>query len=264
MKDFVIHYFKGKELEKRKEINLLMQNWKKDVEKYRKDKRGCYFASDGFFPGYYNKKRVLFIAREARWMTSDGYDDYISTFMKVFFPRDNQNLNAFTRRILYIIYGVKNNGKLNFNDVKSKTADCIAKEMLVTNDYGYAIMNMSKYSNERSDGGVANKKLINKFLSHSQLGSKNYFQEELQILLPDIIITGNLWNGIIDKDYLNACFGVNIGEKKPIKSKNSADLYEIKIEKKPIKLINTYHFASRNTSDKEDFYDPVMKLIFND
>jgi hypothetical protein len=262
MEDYVINDFKGKEREKRKEINLLMQDWKREVEKYRKEKRGYYFASDGFFPNYFNQKiKILFIGREARHTATDGYDDYIATFMKVFFVRYNQNINAFTRRVLYIVEGVKNNGKLKFKDVKTKTANCIAKEMLATKNYGYAIMNMSKYSNEGKDGGVANKKLINDFLEHSSLVIKDYFQKEIKILSPDFIITDNLWNGIINKDYLKMCFGVDIDQQKP-KSIGSADLYEIKIQKKPIKLINTYHFSSQNTFDNGDFYYPIMKLIF--
>jgi hypothetical protein len=262
MEDYVINDFKGKEREKRKEINLLMQDWKREVEKYQKGKRGYYFASDGFFPNYFNQKiKILFIGREARNTATEGYDDYIATFMKSFFIRDNQNGKPFTRRVLYIVEGVKNNGKLKFKDVETKTAECIAKEMLATKNYGYAIMNMSKYSNERPDGGKANKKLINDFLEHSSLIIEDYFQKEIKILSPDFIITDHLWNGIINKDSLKSCFGVDIEKEKPKKSIGSADLYEIKIQKKPIKLINTYHFSSRK-SDQYDFYDPVMKLIF--
>jgi len=261
MKDYILNHFKGEELEKRKEINLLMKNWRNEVENVRKIKRDCYFASDGFFPNYFNQKiKILFIAREARWITADDYNDYIATFIKVFFPRDNQNKNAFTRRVLRITEGIKNNGAIKFDNLK--TADNIAKEMIKSNDFGYAVMNVSKYSNERKDGGNANKKMINNFLEHSLSSKINYFQNELNILSPDIIITGNLWNGIISKEYLKLCFGFDLEKIKPRKRNGSVDLYEININNKLTKLLNVYHFSSRNTSDKNDFYLPIMKLLF--
>ena len=263
MTDFLKDNFKGIEQAKRLEINELMKNWRHEVENNRKIKRDCYFASDGFFPGYFNQKqKVLFIAREAKYMTADGYDDYVATFMKVFFERDNQNKSSFIRWTLYIVEGIKNNGMIKFKDVKKKSADKIAKEMLATNNYGYAVMNVSKYSNERSDGGTANKSMIKNFLEHSSINGIKYFKKELEILTPDIIITGHLWNGIIHKEYLKSCFNFDIDKQKPNKSKNSVDLYEIKLNNKSTKLINTYHFSSRNKSDENDFYNPVMKLVF--
>jgi hypothetical protein len=265
MKDPILKYFKGNENDKRKLINSLMYDWKKEVKNNRENSKGkksdCYFNGDGFFPGYYNqKKKLLFVGREARWVASGPYpEDYIADFINWFKYNDDHNKKSFTRHILYIAYGIKNNGILKFEEVKEKTANGIAKEMVKNNDYGYAMMNISKYSNEKDSGAIADKKLINRFLEHSPLDKRNYFQEELAILEPDIIITGNLWKGNINENYLDLCFGKM---KKTKEIEDKAALYEIKIAQRKIKLIDIYHFSSRY-KDKEYFYDPIMKLVFN-
>jgi hypothetical protein len=264
MKDSILNLFKDNELEKRMAINSLMRDWEKEVENNRNGskakKSDCYFNADGFFPGYYNqKKKLVFVGREARWVASGGYSDYIANFINWFRKNDDHNQKSFTRHILYIAYGVKNNGTIEFKDVKRKTANGIAKEMVKNNDYGYAMINISKYSNEKDSGAVADINLINRFLEHSPLEKRNYFQEELAILEPDIITTGNLWDGKINKNYLDLCFG----KRKQLKDSDGiADLYEVNISGRKIELINTYAFSSRY-SDKDFFYDPIMKLIFN-
>jgi len=142
-----------------------------------------WFSSDGFYPGYYSKKpKVLFIGREPRWAQTCGYTDNIALFMLDFIKRPDHNQSFFTRRLLYIVEGIKNKGKLKFEEVREKTACVIAKEMDKTNDYGYAVINISKYSNGAEDGGNANYKLINSFLEHSNLEKRNFFHEELAIL----------------------------------------------------------------------------------
>jgi hypothetical protein len=269
MKDPIMKKFSGIEVEKRKKINLLMQDWRNAIPsikiKFADDNKNYpakdYFAGDGFFPSYYSQKiKVLFIGREARWMTVLGYNDYIATFMLEFFQKNNDhNQRQFTRHLLYIVEGIKSNGSLKFEEVKRKTANGIAKEMVSSNDYGYAMMNISKYSNDSKGGDVANVKLINSFLEHSSLEKRNFFQEELAILDPDVIITGNLWDGKIEHKYLDFCFG----EKKKIKEiRGKAIVYETKVLRKKIKLIDLYAFSSRY-SDKEYFYDPIMKLLFH-
>jgi hypothetical protein len=270
MKDPILKYFNGIEAEKRKKINSLMRDWQKAISgekiKFPDDNKNYpsekYFAGDGFFPGYFSKKpRVLFILRETRWMMTCGFEDCIATVMRDFFPKKNDhNKNPTTRHILYIVEGIKHKGTLKFNEVKEKTANGIAKKMVETNDYGYATMNISKYSNDSEDGANANTKLINSFLEHSHLEKRNFFQEELAILEPDVIITGNLWYGKIQKEYLDLCFG---GEPKIThKISDKAEVREIRVSNRKIKLINLYQFSSRY-SDKEYFYDPVMKILFH-
>jgi len=263
MSDPIMKYFKGIEVEKRKKINSLMRDWKKAIPDVKVKIGNKYyhakdcFASDGFYPGYYSKKpKVLFIGREARWAKVEK--DNIAQFLLDFINRDDHNQGSFTRRLFYIVEGIKSKGTLNFKEVHKKTANGIAKELRKTKDYGYAIMNISKYSNGAKDGGKANYKLINSFLEHSNLEKRNFFREELAILDPDVIITLNLWNGKIKSKYLDLCFGKMdfVGSIPDI-----ADEDEIRISNKKRKLININHLTSHK-SDKKDFYDPIMKLLF--
>jgi hypothetical protein len=267
MKDPIIKKFSGAEIEKRKMINSLMSDWRDAISspkiKFPDNNKNYpakdYFASDGFFPNYFSQDiKVLFVGRETRWMS--GKDGIATTMLDYFPKRNDHNKKQYTRHLLYIVEGIKSKGTLKFKEVKRKTAKGIAKEMVRANDYGFASMNISKYSNASNNSEVADKKLINSFLEHSHLEKRNFFQEELAILLPDVIITGNIWDGKIEQKYLDLCFGKvkEIG-----KIPGITVMYEIKVSKKKIKLIDLYHFSSR-FSDKEYFYDPVMKLLFHE
>ena len=240
-----------------------MEDWRNEVApnmiKFKDDKINysgdAYFTADGFFPGYYKQKnKLLFIGREPR---ERGGDDYIANFINHYKKNNDHNQFAFTRHILYIVQGVKSGGKIKFDDLEYPND--YAKKMVEKNDYGYAMMNISKYSNDSETGAKADVELMNKFLEHSNFKKRNYFKEELAILQPDIIITANLWDGKIGDDYLELFFG-KLEKRKNIEDK--AILYEMELNNQKIKLIDMYHFSSRVGTDKDYYYDPIMKLIF--
>jgi hypothetical protein len=266
MTDKIISLFSGIEIQKREQINSLMSDWRSEIvskdrsEYFKKEDPLSYFSSDGFFPGYYNQKiKVLFVGREPRYM--DG--DYIEWMIKYY--RENNDLGkAFTRRLLFIVQGIKSNGELDFEEVKAETAIGIAKEMVSTNDYGFAFINISKYTNDTDGGGRADFYSINKFLEHSNLKNRNFFHEELEILDPDIIITGNLWEGHIEQNYLDLCFDKIEWEKINDDIDGKVNVSNIVLSGKSIKLLNTYAFADFTHSDKEYFYDPIMEIIFGE
>jgi hypothetical protein len=259
MTDNISSLFSDIEIQKRQEIISLMSDWQSEIaskdrsEYFDEEDPLSYFVTDGFFPGYYNQKiKVLFIGRETRYM---GGGDYIETMMKNY---ENKKHNAFTRHILQIVQGIKANGEIKFENLK-KATDC-AKEMVRTKDYGFAYMNISKYTNDTDDGAKADFYCINKFLEHSNLENRNYFREELEILDPDIIITGNLWRGINQK-YLDLCFGKLEWSKINDDIDGKVNVSKIILNDKRIKLLNVYAFASYY-SDKEFFYDPIMEIVF--
>jgi hypothetical protein len=267
MPDDISSRFLGIEIQKRQQIVSLMSDWQSEItRKYEIEPDPeywegyppiSYFISDGFFPGYYNQKiKALFIGRETRHMADEG--DWIKHTIKNYENDNKQNRKKFTRCLLYIIQGIKNKGKLKFENLK--TANDYAKEMASTNDYGFAFMNMSKYTNitGKSD---ADYDFINKFLEDSNLEYRNYFREELEILSPDVIITLHLWNGGIDQRYLDLCFGKIEWEKTNDAIDGKVNMSNIVLNGKSIKLLDTYHFASRYP-EKEYFYDPVMEILF--
>jgi hypothetical protein len=262
MKDAIAQYFTGIETEKRKALLALMDEWRESLA----DKEFAeFFIIDGFFPNYYKQThKVLFVGREARWITSGGDNivdgDYIGTSLD-WFKTGIQNNSTFWRHILQMVQLFKSEGKIEFEKLMSAN-DC-AREMAEKHDYGFAVINISKYSNDTDDGGKADWYTINQFLEDSQLEKRNFFYEELEILDPDIIITGNLWNGKINEKYLDLCFGKRTELETYPPESPEARLYEIDLGGKKVKLIDVYHFSSTKPN-KESFFTPIKKLLFSD
>jgi hypothetical protein len=263
MKDTIGQYFTGTETEKRKALLALMDEWRKSLAG---KEFAEFFYTDGFFPNYYKQKhRVLFVGREARWITSGGVNivdgDYIGTFLNWFKNNNDHNQVSFTRHILQMVQLIKSDGKIEFKQLMK--ANDYAKEMVEKHDYGFAVMNISKYSNDGNDGAHANIALIKQFLEDSQLEKHNYFQEEFKILDPEYIITANLWDGKIDHKSLELCFGKLTQVRAYPPESPEAILYEMDLGGKKIKVIDVYHFASTKP-DKDSFYTPIKELLFSE
>jgi len=260
------------EKQKNKELDSLFDEWisqlsknqtiVKNGDKDKKTPKDC-FAKDGFFPGYFapnnQGKRVVFIGRETR---SIGGDDFRET-SKAFFENENVNVNKnnWWRHILKIVYGIKKEGKENFKKVPS--AREIIDDMYKGNNFGFAVINISKFSNDNENNWQSNKKLIHRFIQDSKLEETHFFEKELEILEPDIIITGNLWDRkIIKSEDIDLCLPKsNFLETKNI-GKNIAEYGKYNLSGRLIDFIDLYHFSA-NKSEKDCFYDPVMKVLFN-
>ena len=244
-----------KEKEKNDELMRLFDEWISQLSK-NKDPidngngmcapSEC-FAKDGFFPGYFspeNKKKVLFITS------------------KHFFKNESCNKNNWWRRILYIVYGIQHGGKIAFSDIPQ--ANEIMKEMMnKKNGFGFAVMNVSKFSNDSDTDWQTNTSLVDRFLKDSELEKTNFFQRELEILEPDVIITANLWDGKIKNDYLELCLPKkNFSKKLKRLRENVAEYGKYNLNGKKIDYIDLYHFSAINKNDEEYFYNPVMKILF--
>ena len=252
-----------------KELDSLMKEWIKELSKNTKpvkngDKTNTTpadcFAKDGFFPGYFDQKRkVLFICRETRKI--GGYDFRDTT--KEYFEEEFNHKNNFWRHILYIAFGIKTEGKKTFEEIP--TALEILNEMYSKNNYGFATINISKYSNDAPNEWQTNVALANRFLKDSNLGETNFFQKELEILNPDIIITANLWAPkLFKEEYLDLCLpNANFSKVKNViyKGKPVAEYGKYNLNGRDIDYIDLHHFSAKK-SDKYCFYNPVMKILF--
>ena len=199
---------------------------------------------------------MLFVGRESRWLSLLGSDSIVANIN--FFKTQNVNSNAFWRNCLYMLYGIQHEGKIPYSEVPY--ADEIAKKMVATNEFGFALMNISKYTNNSDEGGTRNIELMNRFLEDSELEKRNFFQEELKLLEPDIIITANLWDCGVKDEYLAQCFpGKWIDELSSIPK--IANHWKYDLAGKQVDVINTYHFSSRKSAE-EFFYEPVMTILF--
>lgn len=258
------------EIKKRKELEQLMENWKTIIKTkpqitFSDDNKPYdaieYFNADGFFPGYFKAiTKILFIGRESRYSSpyySNG--DRITTELDRFNKGINPNTSSYWRRLLYITYGIQHNAP-SFDTIPE--AKTILSEMIKTQNYGFAIMNISKYSNDSEYGATADFSLINRFLSDSDIENKNFIREEISLLEPDIIITANLWDGNINFSQLEKVFPEENCKILKVK-KGIASMWDYNLDnKKHIKLIDTWHF-SRRGSDQLLFYDPIMDFLFN-
>lgn len=256
------------EIQKNRELQALMDEWKKQLSKNttpinngdcNKTTPDDCFAQDGFFPGYYKqKKKICFIGRETRKI--GGHDFRLTT--EEYFKVDYNNKNNWWRHILHIVYGIKNEGQITYDELPP--ANEILTEMIKNKDYGFAVINISKYSNDDKTSWVTNRNLVHRFLEDSDLEKTNFFERELQILDPDVIITANLWDGTIDTKYLNLCLPNKDFSPTKIISHNKekvAEYGKYNLNGKSIDFIDLYHFAAVK-SDKYCFYNPVMKILF--
>ena len=254
------------EIQKRKQLQSLFADWKKHISGkpnivFKDDGKEYaaidYFNSDGFYPGYFlQKRKVLFIGRESREASGCDRVESDIKFLKTF----SANSSAYWRRILYIIEGIKQKGKVKYNDLPY--ADEILDKMFAENNFGYAFMNISKYSNDSVTGGTADFDLINRFLTDCDLDKRNFLREELKLLDPDVIITSNIWGGKINDSLLSKVFPKDDLKYDSKKSTGSVSaVHDFNLDGKHIPLIDLYHFSSPG-SDKDGYYDPVMKGIF--
>jgi hypothetical protein len=246
---------------KKSRLDQLMGDWKKRISPhqvlFRDDGKmypaESFFASDGFLPYYFHQRcRVLFIARETRYIAGQ---DNIEVILKKC-KENPQGIGAepVLRRMLLIAYGVQHDGAISFENIDLGQLCALAA---TERGFSFAFMEMSKYSNECDDGGAADTELMSSFFEHSDLQRRNFIQEELSLLDPDLVITMNLWNGKIDAGILRLALGdvPFIDCPHP-----SAARRIIAVNGKRVPVIDLYHFSARK-NDNEDFYKPVMSIF---
>lgn len=254
-------YLDETEKEKYAALEKLMADWKKVIESapdivFSATGEACpaisYFSLDGFFPGYFSQKtKVLFIGREPRYVSGM---DRIKYDLDAFSSSYNPNGSPHWRRLFYIYYGIQAGGKIPFSEIP------YPQEMVEKKNYGFSIMNISKYSNDSDNGATADYNLINRFLDDSKLEERNFIREEIELLDPDVIVSLNLWNGKIDEQKLGLVFpGSGFSNEK--KNEN-ASCWDFNLNGKTVKFVDAWHF-SRPGSDQDLFYDPVMDVLFN-
>ena len=93
----------------------------------------------------------------------------------------------------------------------------------------------------------------------------NFFQKELELLNPDIIITANLWeHGLFNEEYLDLCLPkTNFSKGKNViyDGESVAEYGKYNLNGRDIDYIDLYHFSAKK-SDKYCYYNPVMKILF--
>ena len=246
------------------EIDKLLKSWKETVSDARvkwRDNGKYYsgsdwFSEDGFFPYYFSQNyRILFVGREDRncWNT-------VNNWMEIFHTQFVED-KGFFKPLMKILYSIENGFHEDYEKIPS--TDEIVKTIGKPDGLSFSIMELSKYGNENYDSQKVDKALIEQFFEDSKLDKRNFYEEELKILDPHLIITMNLRaisnkiNNYIDK-YFFGRFNFT-----PIKPFGDTYLHSVIINGKKIPLIDTYHFSAI-MSTKEVFYNPIIETLNSD
>ena len=250
------------EQKQRAELETLFGAWyqhftanNSELAKHDDNADGMVF--DGFYPYYFSqKKRILFMGWETVGMLGSNYIEglyhaYHSNPKLI----GNRNLDShkFTYRLLCIAYGIVN-GMPPWKDIldASEIADTVGE----ANGLSFAYMNISKMSNE-SGSARANRSLIETAYALSTQG-RNFIREQVAILDPEIIITMNLRDEMVD----------SLGDKcEFLHPSGKARSFRLKIGDHTRLLIDpNWHFSAwtgegRRLDDDKDFYSPICDLI---
>jgi len=263
-----LNLFHQTEYNLRVRLDKLMEDWQKELAKSQVISRADgktyggneLFCSDGFYPYYFRQKyRILFIAREAFGVRECDYIEVMYNAYKNGIV-NGQAINArlFDSRLFYLTYGILQDGSLPYNYVPRVSE--LAKTFATSQGISFAVMELSKYSNEAADAGQhKDSALMSKFLQDSHLATRNFVQEELALLNPDLILTMNLWDGSVDNALITEALGHirYIGNPEPDIAVNT-----LNVSGRDVPLFDLWHF-SRPGKTETGFYNPVMRAWRN-
>lgn len=228
------------------ELSALLSEWKKIVctEKTSSE----LFVEDGFYPFYTQQPvKILFIGREALGMAGLNY---VKTLFEAYKANSvgEKSLDKykFHHLMFYIAYGIIQREP---DWKKIPYASKLAENFGTQNGISFAFMNLSKFSNE-SGSWEADNLLIDSFLEKSQKAKENLFNKEIELLSPDLIFTMNLEGRI---NFL--------GEITERQNGKDVDFMKLKTGSRQIPLLNTWHFASPNKSEYQNFFKPIVKTL---
>lgn len=208
------------------------------------------FVTDGFYPYYtMQKKKVLFIGRESLGLAGEDYISFLYPEYKQGCIGDtNINNCQFHALMLYHAWALNNNLP-EWRNIPY--ASELASQFATEEGFSFAFMNLSKLSNE-SDSWQADWPLIDSFIKNSNHPTKNFFNEQIRILNPDIIITMNL-EGRIEA----------LGEHEYLADKSNGNVayYNLFVDGNTIPLYDMFHFSAPGKSGESDYYLPLKKLL---
>ena len=206
---------------------------------------------DGFYPYFTNQKvKMLYIGRESLGISGSNYIDVLHGAYKenrVANKSINMVSNSFHNLMFYLTYGIVN----NFPEWESiPCASELTKSFATKNGISFATINISKYSNEAKDW-KANWNLIHHFAKKTSLADTNFYNKQIEIINPDIIIGMNMY------DYYKFIGKISLLEKM-----ENIDIYKIEIGSKYKLFLDTFHFsAPTKHGSPEYFYNPIKKAI---
>lgn len=208
------------------------------------------YIPDGFFPNYTNQRiKILFIGREGLELSGQNY---ISCLYDAYHNKvvGGKSLNRyqFHSTMLYISYALEH--KI-YDWSKLPYAVDFIDEFGKPNGCSFAFMNLSKFSNE-SGNWWADEELIDSFIRLSHNEQLNLFQEEIDILNPDLIIGMNL----------EARMDV-LGRFSDFAYYGNKDLcaQTLLTTKGKYPYIDAWHFSAPGKSPEKEIFNPIINYL---
>ncbi|MDR1875564.1 MAG: hypothetical protein LBQ90_11215 [Synergistaceae bacterium] len=247
--------FTPEEREMNKKLNDLFCEWYSFLD--TGENRSLFdvklFVSDGFYPYYTTRqKKILFIGQEALCIGGDNYIDILyGAYKENCIGGTYINQHPFHRRMLKIAYGLVH-GALEWD--KIPPASDLTASFGGVDGLSFAFMNFSKLSNDSGEI-KADVKTIDAFGRSTAKSPVNFFEKEIEILAPDLVIAMNLGSEKIH------CLG---DVKATSENRGVAvNRYSLSVNDKKIPLLETYHFSGHNLSDAKDIYEPLVRALEN-
>jgi len=206
---------------------------------------------DGFYPYFTTQKvKILYIGRESLGISGSNYIDILYGAYKenrVANKSINVVSNSFHNLMFYLTYGILN----NFPEWESiPYASDLTKLFATENGISFATINISKYSNEAKDW-KSNWNLIHHFAKTTSLAKTNFYNRQIELINPDIIIGMNMFN-----------YYKFIGDLTLIEKMENIDVYKINIGSREKLFLDTFHFsAPTKHGSPEYFYNPIKTAI---
>ena len=153
-------------------------------------------------------------------------------------------------RMFYITYGLLHQPECKcYHDMPR--ASEIADDFATNKGVSFAFMNLSKFSNE-SGGWKSDWNLINRFVLASKNEKCNFYNKEIELLDPDVIITMNFGAEKIEVlgEYSDYLYGEDVSS------------YNLKVgDDKEIPLFDMWHFAAVRKNFDKSYYSPLIDRI---
>lgn len=227
-------------------LNNLFTNWHNDATQisFDNNRTADDIVFDGFFP-YFSAQicKVLFIGRESLGLTGDHYLDLMHSCYKTGRLGDKTlNQSQFHALMLRITYGLNHNC-CPWDEIPA--ANEIAKTFATADGMSFAFMNLSKFSND-SDHYQADWTLIDSFTKNFANQKENYFNKQIEIINPDIIVTMNL------EQRLKV-----LGELSALEFTPNAGYFKLKCADRNILLMDLHHFSAVKPHE-DTFYSPIL------
>jgi hypothetical protein len=252
-----LQQFPDSEVEKRKRLLALFSDWQAAMrETLSPENLGLAdgFVWDGFYPYYFQQPlKILYVGRECLGLA--GYD-YLDEILPAYrgggaIGSKPVNSSFYHARMLRMTHGILHGFK-NWDDIP--TAATIGDTFACAESISFAMMNLSKFSNESTDSYSADWNLIRLSVENS----RDFIQREVELLEPDVVITMNIGTflprfGEVTKFNDVATEAFNGGR--------AVDAYILQSGQNRSLLLDAWHFSAPGKGHVKDFYEPICSAI---